>query len=79
VVAGTAPGPATSKPQSAISNSMDASFCVDCLEDALRHHRKPEVFGRDQGPQFTSDAFTGVLKYEDAYLKGYANECRACC
>ena len=25
-----------------ISNSMDASFCVDCLEDALRHHGKPE-------------------------------------
>lgn len=47
-----------------ISNSMDASFCVDCLEDALRHHGKPEVFNSDQGSQFTSDAFTGVLKRE---------------
>jgi putative transposase len=45
-----------------ISNSMDASFCVDCLEDALRHHGKPEVFNSDQGSQFTSEAFTGVLK-----------------
>lgn len=47
-----------------ISNSMDASFCVDCLEDALRGHGKPEVFNSDQGAQFTSHAFTGVLQRE---------------
>lgn len=47
-----------------ISNSMDASFCVDCLEDALREHGKPDVFNSDQGSQFTSAAFTGVLKRE---------------
>lgn len=47
-----------------ISNSMDASFCVDCLEDALRVHGKPEVFNSDQGSQFTSNAFTAVLKRE---------------
>ncbi len=47
-----------------ISNSMDASFCVDCLEDALREHGKPDVFNSDQGAQFTSHAFTGVLKRE---------------
>ena len=47
-----------------ISNSMDASFCVDCLEDALREHGKPAVFNTDQGSQFTSKAFTGVLKRE---------------
>jgi putative transposase len=47
-----------------VSNSMDASFCLDCLEDALREHGKPEVFNSDQGSQFTSDAFTGVLKRE---------------
>ena len=47
-----------------ISNSMDASFCVDCLEDALRVHGRPEVFNSDQGAQFTSNAFTGVLKRE---------------
>ena len=45
-----------------ISNSMDASFCVDCLEDALRSHGTPEVFNSDPGSQFTSEAFTGVLK-----------------
>ena len=47
-----------------ISNSMEAVFCVDCLEDALRSHGKPEVFNSDQGTQFTSEAFTGVLKRE---------------
>jgi putative transposase len=51
-----------------ISNSMDASFCVDCLEDALREHGKPEVFNSDQGAQFTSYAFTGVLKREDVAI-----------
>jgi putative transposase len=45
-----------------ISNSMDASFCVDCLEDALSQYGKPEIFNSDQGSQFTSEAFTGVLK-----------------
>lgn len=47
-----------------LSNSMDASFCVDCLEDALREHGNPDVFNSDQGSQFTSTAFTDVLKRE---------------
>jgi putative transposase len=47
-----------------ISNSMEAVFCVDCLEDALRTHGKPEIFNSDQGSQFTSESFTGVLKRE---------------
>lgn len=47
-----------------LSNSMDASFCVDCLEDALREHGRPAVFNSDQGSQFTSTAFTDVLKRE---------------
>jgi putative transposase len=51
-----------------ISNSMEAEFCVDCLEDALRTHGRPEVFNSDQGPQFTSDAFTDVLKREDVTI-----------
>lgn len=51
-----------------ISNSMDASFCVDCLEDALRAYGKPEIFNSDQGSQFTSHAFTGVLKREDVSI-----------
>jgi putative transposase len=47
-----------------INNSMEAVFCVDCLEDAVRLHGKPEVFNSDQGSQFTSEAFTGVLQRE---------------
>ena len=47
-----------------ISNNMEAVFCVDCLEEALRTHDRPEIFNSDQGSQFTSEAFTGVLKRE---------------
>ena len=47
-----------------ISNGMEAVFCVECLEDALRVHGKPEIFNSDQGSQFTSEAFTNVLKRE---------------
>lgn len=45
-----------------ISNSMEAMFCVDCLEEAVRTHGKPEIFNSDQGVQFTSEAFTSALK-----------------
>jgi len=51
-----------------ISNSMEAVFCVDCLEDALRHHGRPEIFNSDQGAQFTSAAFTDVLKREGVLI-----------
>ena len=47
-----------------ISNNMEATFCVDCLEEAIRNHGRPEIFNTDQGSQFTGDAFTGVLKRE---------------
>jgi putative transposase len=44
-----------------LSNTLEAGFCVDCLEDALRRHGRPEIFNTDQGSQFTSEVFTGVL------------------
>ena len=44
-----------------LSNTLDAGFCVDCLEDAIRVYGTPEIFNSDQGSQFTSDAFTDVL------------------
>ena len=84
-----------------LSNTMDVSFCVGALEEALARFGKPEIFNTDQGSQFTSAAFTGTLaaagvrismdgrgrwmdnvfierlwrsmKYEDIYLKGYAD------
>jgi putative transposase len=45
-----------------LSNTLDSEFCVDCLEQSLRSFGTPEIFNTDQGCQFTSDAFTGVLK-----------------
>jgi putative transposase len=44
-----------------LSNTLDSGFCVDCLEQSLRIYGTPEIFNTDQGSQFTSDAFTGVL------------------
>jgi putative transposase len=41
---------------------MGTGFCVDCLEQALQAHGTPGIFNTDQGCQFTSEAFTGVLK-----------------
>ena len=83
-----------------ISNTLEADFCVDALQEALGASR-PEVFNPDQGSQFTSGEFTQVLrdhgvkismdgkgryadnifverlwrtvKYEEVYLKAYAN------
>jgi len=45
-----------------LSNSLDASFCIDCLEEALKHCGKPAIFNTDQGVQFTSKGFIDLLK-----------------
>lgn len=45
-----------------LSNTLDASFCVDALEEALEKFGCPEIFNSDQGSQFTSEPFTGKLK-----------------
>ncbi len=47
-----------------LSNTLDAGFCVEALEEALRKGR-PEIFNTDQGSQFTSEAFTGLLESHD--------------
>ena len=44
-----------------LSNTMEAEFCVETLEDALAKHPKPGIFNSDQGSQFTGTAFTDVL------------------
>ena len=44
-----------------LSNTLDSDFCVEALEEALRRFGTPEIFNTDQGAQFTSDAFTGIL------------------
>ena len=44
-----------------LSNTLDADFCVEALEEALRRGQ-PDIFNTDQGSQFTSEAFTELLK-----------------
>ena len=48
-----------------LSNTPDARFCVDALQEALERHGRPEIFNSDQGSQFSSRAFTSVLEEEE--------------
>lgn len=45
-----------------LSNTMEADFCVQALEAAIQDYGCPQIFNTDQGAQFTSEAFTDVLK-----------------
>jgi len=47
-----------------LSNTLEATFCVDCLEAAISRYGRAEIFNSDQGVQFTATAFTDVLKRE---------------
>ncbi len=44
-----------------LSNTMEAEWCAEVLREAIKKAGKPEIFNTDQGSQFTSDVFTGVL------------------
>jgi putative transposase len=44
-----------------VSIAMEVDFCLEAVEEALARHGKPEIFNADQGSQFTSAAFTGLL------------------
>jgi len=52
-----------------LSNTLDAGFCVEALEEALRKGR-PEIFNTDQGAQFTGEAFTRMLEQWEATTAG---------
>ena len=45
-----------------LSNTLEPSFCCEALEEALNRYDPPEIFNTDQGSQFTSTEFTGLLK-----------------
>ena len=45
-----------------VSNTLEMTFCLDSLEEALERYGAPEIFNTDQGSQFTSEAFTGRLE-----------------
>jgi len=44
-----------------ISNTLDVSFCIEALEEAIMYYGKSDIFNTDQGAQFTSNAFTKIL------------------
>lgn len=44
-----------------LSITMEVDFCLEAVEEALAKHGNPEIFNTDQGSQFTSTAFTGLL------------------
>ena len=45
-----------------LSNTLDPSFCTEALEEAIKKYGAPGIFNTDQGSQFSSEAFTGILK-----------------
>ena len=45
-----------------VSITMETEFCLEAVEEALAKHGKPEIFNTDQGSQFTSIGFTGLLR-----------------
>ena len=51
-----------------LSNTLGADFCVEALEEALARYGRPEIFNTDQGSQFTSDDFTGILKRHEVTI-----------
>ena len=51
-----------------VSNTMDADFCVEALQEALSRYGRPEIFNTDQCSQFTSKDFTVTLKEHDVKI-----------
>lgn len=51
-----------------LSNTMDATFCVDVLNEAIERFGCPGIFNTDQGAQFTAEAFTRVLKHHEIII-----------
>ena len=51
-----------------VSNTMDVHFCLEAMEEAIARYGKPEIVNTDQGSQFTSQTFTGLLKEHDIQI-----------
>jgi putative transposase len=58
-----------------VSISMETSFCLDAVEDALHRYGTPEIFNTDQGSPFTSEAFTGLLKQHGIAIRRDGKGC----
>ena len=50
-----------------LSNTLTTDFCIEAVQEAINRYGKPEIFNTDQGCQFTSLEFTGMLK--DNHIK----------
>jgi putative transposase len=48
-----------------LSNSLEASFCLEAFEEAIEHHGRPKIFNTDQGSQFTSQEFVNAVLRKD--------------
>ena len=51
-----------------VSITLDVHFCLDAMEEAIARYGKPEIVNTDQGSQFTSQAFTGLLEAQDIQI-----------
>ncbi len=51
-----------------LSNTLDASFCVEALKEAIAEYGKPEIMNTDQGPQFTGAAWISTLTEADVKI-----------
>ena len=51
-----------------LSNTMTAEWCMQVVKEAIQQHGKPEIMNTDQGSQFTSDVFTGLLKEKEVQI-----------
>ena len=51
-----------------VSNSMDADWCQQCLEEAIETHGKPEIINTDQGSQFTAESFANYVLNQEIKL-----------
>ena len=60
-----------------LSNTLDAGFCVEALEEARTRHGQPEIFNTDQGSQVTGFAFTGRLRAAGAWTTSSSSGCGA--
>jgi putative transposase len=60
-----------------LSITMDSSFCIDALDQAIENYGRPDIFNTDQGSQFTSEAFTERLRKEgiDISMDGKGRWC----
>jgi putative transposase len=48
-----------------VSNTLTTDFCLEAVREAINRHGRPEIFNTDQGSQFTSNEFVGLLKQHE--------------